>query len=70
MKNCIKIREMDCLHHIVKQFSLGSVSRSVITGELLRSSYHGSVGMNRTSIHKDRGSIPSLTQWVRDPALP
>ena len=25
---------------------------------------------NPTSIHKDVGSIPDLTQWVRDLALP
>ena len=26
--------------------------------------------MNQTSIHKDVGSIPGLTQWVGDQVLP
>ena len=25
--------------------------------------------MNPTSIHKDTGSIPGLSQWVKDPEL-
>ena len=35
-----------------------------------RSSHHGSAITNLTRIHEDVGSIPGLSQLVKDPAFP
>ena len=37
---------------------------------IMGSSHRGSVVMNLTSIHEDVGSIPGLTQCIKDPVLP
>ena len=37
---------------------------------LVRSSRHGSVIMNQTSVHEVAGSIPDPAQRGKDPALP
>ena len=38
--------------------------------QLKKSSCHGSIVTNLTSIHDDGGLIPGLNQWVKDPVVP
>ena len=38
--------------------------------EFIQSSHCGTVEMNPTSNHEVEGSIPGLSQWVKDPTLP
>ena len=66
-----RVVRSDCpegAHRVLKDLrnTLGSgIDKSMPLG----GSYCVSAVRNPTSIHKDAGSIPGLSQWVKDPAL-
>ena len=49
---------------------MSSLEKIPFLKSLSGSSYCGSMVTNLTRIHEDVGSIPGLTQWVRDLVLP
>ena len=53
-----------------KQDSITLVYEKPTLKKKLQSSHRGAVEMNPTRNHEVASSIPGLTQWVKDPALP
>ena len=53
-----------------KDLNITFIIKEYMFRKYLRSSHCGSVEMNLTGISEDTGSIPGLTQWIKDPALP
>ena len=52
-------------------FGLSEVIQSLYKEKKkIQSSHCGSVETNLTNTHEDAGSIPSLTQWIKDLTLP
>ena len=54
-------------HKVIIKFKL---FKKYFKTNFLGSSHCGSMETNPISIHDDVGSMPGLTQWVRDLALP
>ena len=55
---------------ITVRYYLTSVRMTIIKKIVKNSSHCGSVEMNLISIHEDTGSMPVLTQWVKDLVFP
>ena len=63
-------KETQALNDALDQMGLIDIYRTFHPkSSRIQSSHCGSVEMNVTGIHEDTGSIPSLTQWVKDLAL-
>ena len=63
---CLLLPEFSWERSLIYGTSIFSSVKTAIIGH----SHCDAAEMNPTSVHKDWESIPGLTQWVEDPALP